>query len=82
MKRSSVMGFGDTASQNTENEIWMEVYCFERGRSLYYLTFPSVQAMSWSSINNEINVILTGSYSFQKTFGTFSMKSFSTTAMD
>ena len=34
--------------------------------------------MPWSSINNEINGILIGSYSFQRTVGTFYLKRFST----
>lgn len=52
-------------------------YCSETGSS-WYLTFSSAQAVTWSSINNEISGILIECYSFQRTVGTFYMKRFST----
>lgn len=56
---------------STENGIWVDCATALKEEAVG-INFLFCSAVTWSSINNEINGILIGPYSFQRTVGTFS----------
>lgn len=76
IRKSGVMGFGDTSADNTENGIQVGALLLWERKQLIPLNFLFYWASSWSSNNNGINVMLIDPNSFQSTVETFYRKRF------